>query len=77
MTRKTRGRADATPKTCDRRNPTTTACLSPSDGRQACLCRHGRQGSRVKALIVRLAVLGVLSPGLAGWIIRRYHLEAA
>lgn len=58
MTRKTRGRTEATPKTCDSRNPTPTA-------------------SRVKALIVRLALWGLLPAGLADWIIRRFHLGAA
>ncbi len=58
MTRKTRGRTEATPKTSDSRNPTPTA-------------------SRAKALIVRLAVWGLLPAGLAGWIIRRFHLGAA
>lgn len=58
MTRKTRGRTEATPKTSASCNPTPI---------------H----SSIKALIVRLAVWGLLPAGLAGWIIRRFHLGAA
>ena len=32
--------------------------------------------SRIKAGIVDLALLGVLSPSQATWLIRRFHLEA-
>jgi hypothetical protein len=33
--------------------------------------------SSIKAVIVRLAIWGLLPTGLAGWIIRRFHLGAA
>lgn len=58
MTRKTRGRTEATPKTTDSHNLSSSA-------------------SRIKALIVRLALWGLLPAGLADWIIRRFHLGAA
>ena len=58
MTAKTRGRTEATPKTSDSQNLSSTA-------------------SRIKLLIVRLALWGLLPVGLAGWVIRRFHLGAA
>ena len=33
--------------------------------------------SRIKALIVNLALWGVIPFGLSAWLIRRLHLEAA
>lgn len=58
MTRKTRGRTVATPKTLDSQNVSSTA-------------------SRIKAMIVRLALWGLLPAALADWIIRRFDLGAA
>lgn len=39
--------------------------------------RNNSNASRIKALIVNLALWGVIPFGLSMWLIRRLHLEAA
>jgi hypothetical protein len=58
MTKKMKGRTEATQKTFN--SPYLT-----------------QNASRINALVVRLAVCGLLPVGLAIWIIRRLHSEAA
>lgn len=51
------------------RNGTNRAASNTTDSRES-------TASRIKALIVDLALWGVIPFGLSVWLIRRLHLEA-